>query len=184
MINSSAPRSRKIVLLAAAMLLAGTGITFSQGGGAGGGSGGAGGGAAGGSGGAAGAGGAGRAGGTPTPLPSTPSGQSPTVNPSNPNTVPQQSSTPVTPSAPGTTPATPSTASRGGQPSAGHEETPSTTTRSERTSVAKTHTVRHHHRPRRIGRVEYSLGSFDCTSGSCVRISPPYSYYRLYGWYR
>jgi hypothetical protein len=194
MINSSAATNPKIVLLAAAMLLVSTSITLSQGGGAAGGGagsstgggtgGGVGAGGAGGSGGAAGAGGLGTGGSTPTPLPSSPSAQSPTVNPSSPNTAPQQSSTPVTPSTPGTTPAAPNTASSGGQPGADHHETPSTTTRSGDLSVAKTHTARHHHRPHPIVRMEYSLGSFDCTSGSCVRISPPHSYYRLYGWYR
>jgi hypothetical protein len=29
-----------------------------------------------------------------------------------------------------------------------------------------------------------TLGSFDCSYGWCVRISPPYAYYRPYGWYR
>jgi hypothetical protein len=60
-----------------------------------------------------------------------------------------------------------------------NEEGPSTTTRSER----RARSVHHHHRSRSIG-LGPTLGSFDCSYGWCVRISPPYAYYRPYGWYR
>ena len=121
----------------------------------------------------------------PTPLPP------PVFNPSNPGTVPQPSYRPITPSTPSTTPSIPSdvprdedtspTIPRREVTSPANEEAPSTTTRSEQR--AKTRTVHHHHRGRTIG-VEPSLGSFDCSYGWCVRISPPYAYYRPYGRYR
>jgi hypothetical protein len=166
MLNPSARGSRKIILLAAAMLVAGTSISFAQGGGAGG------------AGGAAGSGGAGGARGgaaVPATPPSAPSASPSVVNPSNPSTVPQQSSTPVNPSTPGTTPSTPSTTtSSGGVTSPGKEETPSTTARSKRTSVAKARSVH-----RRRGRVaQAALRSYYCGSSPCVRIYPAaiYSY--------
>src|SRR6516165_4788953 len=121
----------------------------------------------------------------PTPLPP------PVFNPSNPSTVPQPSYRPITPSTPSTTPSIPSdvprdedtspTIPRRKVTSPANEEAPSTTTRSEQR--AKTRTVHHHHGGRIIG-VQPSLGSFDCSYGWCVRISPPYAYYRPYGWYR
>src|SRR6516225_6404156 len=97
----------------------------------------------------------------------------PVVNPSSPNTV-QPSYTPSTPSTRSTVPGADVT------PPA-KEEPSSTTTRSERR--AKTCSVLHYHRARSIG-VGPSLGSFDCSYGWCIRISPPYAYYRPYGWYR
>jgi hypothetical protein len=105
----------------------------------------------------------------------------PVINPSSPNTVPQPSYTPSTPSTPSTTPSTPSTVTSGEvTPSPAKEEPQSTTARSERR--AKTRLV-HRHRARPIG-VGPTLGSFDCSYGWCVRISPPYSYYRPYLLYR
>jgi hypothetical protein len=92
--SPSARSNRKSILLAAAMLIAGTSITFAQGGGAG--SGGAGGAGAGGA--NAGGGATAAAGGTavsPSPPPST-STPPPVVNPSNPNTAPQRSPVPLT----------------------------------------------------------------------------------------
>jgi hypothetical protein len=116
------------------------------------------------------------------PIP-TPPTQSPTLNPSNPGTVPQPSYRPVTPSTPSITPTTPSTPSVEVTPPA-NEEHPSTTAQPEQPPVAKTRTVHHHHRGLYIG-VGPSLGSFDCSYfGWCVRISPPYAYYQRYGWYR
>jgi hypothetical protein len=115
----------------------------------------------------------------PTPLPP------PVVNPSSPNTVPQPSYRPITPSTPSITPTTPSTVPSVEVTSPANEERSNTTAQSEQSSVAKTHRVHHHHhyRGRHIG-VGPSLGSFDCSYGWCVRISPPYAYYRPYGWYR
>ena len=106
----------------------------------------------------------------PTPLPP------PVLNPSNPGTVPQAPYTPITPS-------TPSTVPSGEFRSPVREEAPSTTARSEGTSVARTRSVHHHHRGRYIG-MGPTLGSFYCPYGWCVRISPPHAYYRPYGWYR
>jgi len=94
----------------------------------------------------------------PTPLPP------PVLNPSNPGTVPQPSYRPVT---------TQSTV-----PSS-EVMPPGTTARSERPAARYVH---HHYRGRYTG-VGPSLGSFDCSYGWCVRISPP-SYYRQFGWYR
>jgi hypothetical protein len=130
MLSPSAPTNRKIILLAAAMLAAGTSITFGQGGGVGGGV------SGGGTGGA-------RGGATvPSTPPPTPSALPPVVNPSSPNTVPQSSSTPLTPSTsgttPGTTPSTPSTASSGEVTPPANEEPQNTTARSvRRASLAK-----------------------------------------------
>jgi hypothetical protein len=113
----------------------------------------------------------------PTPLPP------PVLNPSAPNTVPQPSYRPITPTTPSTTPSSPSTGPSGEVRSPVSEEAPSTTARSERAaSLGKTRAV-HHHRGRSIG-VGPTLGSFYCPYGWCVRISPPYAYYRPYGWYR
>src|SRR5262249_43945737 len=115
----------------------------------------------------------------PTPLPP------PVFNPSNPGTVPQPSYRPITP--PSTTPSIPSdvpsdevtspTVPAEATPPA-NKEGPSTTTRSER----RTRSVHHHHRGRSIG-LGPTLGSFDCSYGWCVRISPP-SAHIIYGWYR
>ena len=113
----------------------------------------------------------------PTPLPP------PVLNPSNPGTVPQPPYTPITPTTPSAAPSTPSTVPSGEVRSRVNEEPSSTTARSEGTSVAKTRSVHHHHRGRYIG-MEPTLGSFYCPYGWCVRISPPYAYYRPYGWYR
>ena len=119
--------------------------------------------------------------------------QSPTLNPSNPGTVPQPSYRPITPSPPSTTPSIPSdvpsdedtspTIPRREVTSPPNEEPASTTAQSERTSVAKTRSVHHHHRGRHSV-MEPTLGSFYCPYGWCVRISPPYAYYQPHGWYR
>jgi hypothetical protein len=119
----------------------------------------------------------------PAPLPP------PVLNPSSPNVVPQPSYRPITPSTPSTTPSIPSdvpsdevtspTVPNAEATPPANEESPSTTTRSER----RTRRVHHHHRGRSIG-LEPTLGSFDCSYGWCVRISPPYAYYRPYGRYR
>jgi hypothetical protein len=115
----------------------------------------------------------------PTPQPS------PSFNPSSPNTVPQPSYRPITPTTPSITPTTPSAPPSSDVTPPANEERPSTTARSEQPPVAKRHTVRHHHHYRgRYIDVGPSLGSFDCSYGWCVRISPPYAYYRPYGWYR
>jgi hypothetical protein len=92
----------------------------------------------------------------PTPLPP------PVFNPSSPNVVPQPSYRSITPSTPTTVP--------------NSEVTPSANEELSRT-------VHHHHRGYYTG-AGPSLGSFDCSYGWCVRISPPYAYYRPYGWYR
>ena len=109
------------------------------------------------------------------PIP-TPPTQSPTLNPSNPGTVPQAPYTPITPSAPSTVPS-------GEVRSPVREEAPSTTARSEGTPETRTVRRHHHHRGYYAG-VGPTLGSFDCSYGWCVRISPPYAYYRPNGWYR
>ena len=115
----------------------------------------------------------------PTPLPP------PVFNPSSPNTVPQPSYRPITPSTPSITPTTPSTPPSSEVTPPANEEHPSTTAQSEQPSVGKRHTVHHHHHYRgRYTGAGPSLGSFDCSYGWCVRISPPYAYYRSYGWYR
>jgi hypothetical protein len=106
----------------------------------------------------------------PTPLPP------PVFNPSNPGTAPQPSYRPITPS-------TPSTVPSGEVRSPVREEAPSTTARSERTPETRTVHRHHHHRGYYAG-VGPTLGSFDCSYGWCVRISPPYAYYRPNGWYR
>ena len=114
----------------------------------------------------------------PPPTPPPP----PVFNPSNPGTVPQAPYTPITPSTPSTTPSTPSTVPSGEFRSPVRQEAPSTTARSERTPETRP-VHRHHHRGYYAG-VGPTLGSFDCSYGWCVRISPPYAYYRPNGWYR
>ena len=112
----------------------------------------------------------------PTPLPP------PVLNPSSPNVVPQPSYKPITPSTPSTTPSTPSTIPSTEVTPPANEEHPSTTAQSEQEATPRT--VNHNHRGRYVG-VGPSLGSFDCSYFSwCVRISPPYAYYRPHGWYR
>jgi len=94
----------------------------------------------------------------PTPLPP------PVFNPSSPNVVPQPSYRSITPSTPTTVPNSEVT------PSANEE-------------LSRTVHHHHHHRGYYTG-AGPSLGSFDCSYGWCVRISPPYAYYRPYAWYR
>jgi len=121
-------------------------------------------------------------------VPPSPPPPPPVFNPSSPYTVPQPSYTPLAPSTPSTTPSIPSdevtspTIPRREVTSPANEEPASTTAQSERTSVAKTRSVHHHHRGRHS--VEPTLGSFYCPYGWCVRISPPYAYSQRYGWYR
>jgi hypothetical protein len=111
----------------------------------------------------------------PPPLPP------PTLNPSNPGTVPQPSYKPITPSTPSITPSTPSTVPSVEVTPPAKEEHPSTTAQSEQPSETRTvHHYRHHRRGYYAG-VGPTLGSFDCSYGWCVRISPPYAYYRPYG---
>ena len=122
-------------------------------------------------------------------VPPSPPPPPPVFNPSSPYTVPQPSYTPLAPSTPSTTPSIPSdevtspTIPRREVTSPPNEEPASTTAQSERTSVAKTRSVHHHHRGRHSV-MEPTLGSFYCPYGWCVRISPPYAYYQPYGWYR
>jgi hypothetical protein len=165
MLSPSALRNRKVVLFAAAMLVADTSTSFAQGGGAGGA-----GGAAGGGGTGTGAGGARGGAAVPAVPPPAPSASPSVVNPSNPGTVPQQSSTPLNPSTPSTTPSTPSTASSGGVTSPANEGVPSTTDRPERRSKARSV---YHHRGRAAGA---ALGSYYCGSSPCFRIYPPTIY--------
>jgi hypothetical protein len=161
MLSPSAPTNRKIILLAAATLVAGTSITLAQGGGVGGG----------------GVGGA-RGGATvPSVPPPTPSAPPPVVNPSSPNTVPQSSYTPLTPSTPRTTPSTPSTASSGEVTSPANEKPQNTTARSERrASVVKKRWVHHH-------RVRSTLVTYSCGYLGCARTYSwafPCQYYSRY----
>jgi hypothetical protein len=165
MLSPSALRNRKVVLFAAAMLVAGTSTSFAQGGGAGGA-----GGAAGGGGTGTGAGGARGGAAVPAVPPPAPSASPSVVNPSNPGTVPQQSSTPLNPSTPSTTPSTPSTTSSGGVTSPANEGVPSTTDRPERRSKARSV---YHHRGRAAGA---ALGSYYCGPSPCFRIYPPTIY--------
>jgi hypothetical protein len=158
--SPSARSNRKSILLAAAMLIAGTSITFAQGGGAGAGGGNAGGGAIG-------------AGGTavsPSPPPST-STPPPVVNPSSPNTAPQRSPPPLTPS-PSATPSTTSSAPGGDVTKSRNEAQPSPTARSKRTSLSKTRSVRRR-RPHFAGS---ALGFHYCGYSPCFRINPPAFY--------
>lgn len=114
----------------------------------------------------------------PTPLPP------PVFNPSNPGTVPQPPYAPITPSTPSTAPLTPSTVPSDEFGSPVREEAPSTTARSEQTPETRTlHRHYRHHRGYYAG-MGPTLGSFYCPYGWCVRISPPYAYYRPNGWYR
>src|SRR6516164_9570762 len=115
-------------------------------------------------------------------VPPSPPPPPPVFNPSSPYTVPQPSYTPLAPSTPSTTPSIPSTIPEDEVASPANEEPASATAQSERTSVAKTRSVHHHHRGHHS--VEPTLGSFYCPYGWCVRISPPYAYYQPYGWYR
>jgi len=94
------------------------------------------------------------------PPPPTPPTQSSAVNPSNPSTAPQQSYTPLKPSTQSTTPSTSTTSSSELTP--GHQAIPNTTTRSERTSVAKTRSVHHHRYRGRPTLVTYSCGDLGC----------------------
>ncbi len=181
--SPSARTNRMRIPLAAAMLIAGTIVVFAQAGGSGGaggggvGGGGTGAGTAGTGAGPGGTGGtAGGAGVAPAPPPS-PSRSPSTLNPSSPNTVPQQSYTPATPSTPGA--ATPNTGSGGSATSSGNTATgsqqgepPKTTDRSRRTSSTKTRSV--HHRWRHFA--EPTLGSYYCGSSPCVRIYSPAVY--------
>ena len=122
-------------------------------------------------------------------VPPSPPPPPPVFNPSSPYTVPQPSYTPLAPSTPSTTPSIPSdevtspTIPRREVTSPPNEEPASTTAQSERTSVAKTRSVHHHHRGRHSV-MEPTLGSFYCPYGWCVGISPPYAYSQRYGWYR
>jgi hypothetical protein len=165
MLSPSSHGNCKVVLFAAAMLVAGASTSFAQDGGAGGA-----GGAAGGGGTGTGAGGASGGAAVPAVPPPAPSASPPVVNPSNPGTAPQQSSTPLNP--PRTTPSTPSTTSSGGVASPGNEEAPSATDQSERRSKARS---AHHRRGRTT---EIALGSYYCGYSPCFRIYPPaiYSY--------
>ena len=118
----------------------------------------------------------------PPPTPPPP----PVFNPSNPGTVPQPSYRPSTPSTPSIAPSTPSTVPSVEVTPPANEEHPSTTAQSEQPSVSPHHYHYHHHHYHRgyYAGVGPTLGSFDCSYGWCVRISPPYAYYRPYGWYR
>src|SRR5262249_52478575 len=142
------------------------------------------------SGGSAGSAGSAESAGSAGPAPTTPT-QSPTVNPSSPNTVQQPSSTTpstsTSPSAPSTTPSAPSGSAPSGRVTGpADENTPSTTAPSERRrSVAKTPSLRNHFRSR-PGLVTYS-----CSYLGCVRTYPwafPCQYYSRYcyplGYYR
>jgi cytoskeletal protein RodZ len=105
-----------------------------------------------------------------------PPAQSPVVNPSNPNTVPQPSYTPMTPSTQSTAPSTRNTAPSS-ELAPGHEKTPSTTTRSERTSVAKARPIHH------LRRSRSTLVTYSCNHLGCVRTYAwafPCQYYSRY----
>jgi hypothetical protein len=97
----------------------------------------------------------------PTPLPP------PVLNPSNPGTVPQPSYRPITPSTPSVSPTAPSTVPSVEEPTPpANEQYPRTTAQSEQHSVAKTHTVHHHHR----GRFAGITWPYYCGASPCVRI--------------
>src|SRR5262249_44715837 len=82
----------------------------------------------------------------------------------------------ITPTTPSITPTTPSTVPSVEATPPASEEHPSTTAQSEQPSVAKMHTIHHHHYRGYTG-AGPSLGSFDCSYFTwCVRISPPYAY--------
>jgi hypothetical protein len=109
---------------------------------------------------------------SPTPPPST-STPPTVVNPSSPNTAPQQSPAPLTPS-PSAAPSTPSTALGGDVTKSRDEAQPSTTPRSERTSLSKTRSVRRR-RPHFAGP---ALGFHYCGYSPYFRVYLPafYSY--------
>jgi hypothetical protein len=115
------------------------------------------------------------------PPPTTPT-QSPTVNPSSPNTVQQPSSTTpstsTSPSTPSTTPSASSTVHSGETAAPADETAPSTTARSERrASVAKTRPADHYHRG------HPALVTYSCSYLGCVRTYPwafPCRYYSRY----
>jgi hypothetical protein len=125
----------------------------------------------------------------PPPPPTPPPTQSPVVNPSNPSTVPQPSYTPLKPSSQ-STPSTSATSS--GELTPGHQATPNATTRSERTSAAKTRLVHHYRHRGRSALVTYSCGDLGCArtyawAFPCQyysRYCYPYDYYQPRGWYR
>jgi hypothetical protein len=100
----------------------------------------------------------------PPPLPP------PTLNPSNPGTVPQPSYKPITPSTPSTTPSTPSTVPSVEVTPPANEEHPNTTAQSEQPSV---HSVHHHHHRGRFAGLTWP---YYCGSSPCVRIYPRESY--------
>jgi hypothetical protein len=87
--------------------------------------------------------------------------QSPTLNPSNPGTVPQPSYRPITPSTPSTAPSTPSTYPSTEVMPPANEAHRSTASESE-----PTRTVHHHHRGRFVGYTR----PYYCGSSPCVRI--------------
>jgi len=91
--------------------------------------------------------------------------QSPTVNPSNPGTVPQPSYRPITPSTPSITPSTPSSVPSVEATPPANEEHPSTTSQSKQPSV---HAVHRHYRGRSAG----LTWPYYCGSSPCVRIHP------------
>ena len=110
------------------------------------------------------------------PIP-TPPTQSPTLNPSNPGTVPQPSYQPITPTAPSIVPSTPSAVPSREVTSPANEEPSieSTTARSGQMS-GTTRSV-HHHRGRS------TLVTYSCGYLGCVRTYPwafPCQYYSRY----
>jgi hypothetical protein len=125
----------------------------------------------------------------PPPLPP------PTLNPSNPGTVPQPSYKPITPSTPSTTPSTQSTVPSVEAAPRANEEHRSTTAQSQQPSEPRTVHHHHHHRAHFIG-LGPALGSYNYGYLGGVRLYPwafpcqyysaycyPYGYYQRYGWY-
>ena len=130
------------------------------------------------------------------PAPITPT-QSPTVNPSSPNTVQQPTSTTpstsTSPAAPSTTPSASSSAPSGETTAPANETAPSTTARSERrATVTKTRPVHHYYHHYHRGHP--ALVTYSCSYLGCVRTYPwafpcryysrycyPYGYYRSLG---
>jgi hypothetical protein len=166
MLTPSARANRKTILFAAAVLIASMGFSFAQGGGAsGGGTGGAGAGGGGPGAGAAGSGGAAGSSGAAVSLSPPPrTSTSPSAaNPSNPNTMPQQSYAPLTPSR-DTTASTPSTPAGGRVTSSRTEEQPSRSAQSGRTSLPKARSG--HHKAHFAKRT----WPYYCGSSPCVRI--------------
>jgi hypothetical protein len=98
------------------------------------------------------------------PIPAPPT-QSPTLNPSNPGTVPQAPYRPSTPSIPSATPSTPSTVPSVEVTPPANEQPSIETARSAQASGTKTRSV-HHHR----GRVAGITWPYYCGSSPCVRI--------------